>query len=501
MSRIWNILTFRRIKRHPLEWVIFVSLFITYAYFFHKGSGWNVNSRVDLVYALVDQGTFRIDAYHDKVPYKTMDKAYYNGHYYSDKIIGLSLLGAIPYTMLRSIASLFNIGLTPDVSRYVIRIFTTSLLAAACAVVLFRLLLLFGATSRQSLLLVFFCALGTLFLPYATVFYPYLPALFFVLLSYRILLRYRLERRLDEAPLFLAGLALGAALLCEYIIGIIALGLVAYVFIHLRARQHIWKYIIGSIVPLIPFILYTLCCFGRVSIPYQYEMVRIFAEGMEQGFFGITSPNIHVLYYITIHPYRGIFFYSPVLLLFFLGIVAMIRERRFRSDAVLALYIVVGYLLFNSSYYMWWGGWAVGPRFLIPMIPFMIPPLVFLLRGVRYSQFAIVVLGIVSIAMTFIPAAIDPQPPQGHNTDILLNAKIWDNLTSPILRIQFPEFFHGQIATNFGSVIGLPGLAGLIPLGLFWLAIGMALHACLARQNTHTGGSHDEPKICGEPSE
>lgn len=501
MSTIRDILTFRRIKHHPLEWLIFVSLFITYAYFFHKDAGYNVNTRISLVYALVDQGTFRIDAYHDKEPYYTMDKAYYNGHYYSDKIIGLSLLGAIPYTALRLVGLLFNISLTPDVSRYVIRVFTTSLLAAACAVVLFRLLLLFGATSRQSLLLVFICGLGTLFLPYATVFYPYLPALFFVLISYRILLRYRLEQRFDEAPLFLAGLALGTALLCEYIIGIVALGLVAYVFIHLRARQHIWRYLMGSMVPLIPFLLYTLSCFGRVTIPYKYEVDKIFAVGMGQGFLGITSPNMHVLYYITIHPYRGIFFSAPVLLLYFLGVIPMTKDRRFRSDAVLALYIVAGYLLFNSSYYMWWGGWAVGPRFLIPMIPFMIPPLVFLLRDMRFPQFAIVVLGIMSIAMTFIPAAIDPQPPQGYHTAILLNAKIWYNLASPILLIQFPAFFHGRIATNFGSVIGLPGLAGLIPLGLFWLAIGVALHACLARRNTHAGESRDEPKICGEPSE
>lgn len=485
MRTIRDVLTLRQIRHYRLEWLIFISLFVTYAYFFHKQAGYNVNSRIDLVYALVDQGTFRIDAYHNKEPYDTMDKAYYNGHYYSDKIIGLSLLGAIPYTGLRFIALLFNIGLTPDVSRYVIRVLTTSLLGAACAVVLYRLLLLFGATIRQSLLLVFFSAVGTLLLPYATVFYPYLPALFFVLLSYRILLRYKLEQRFDQAPLFQAGVALGMALLCDYTIGIIALGLVAYVVVHLRARQQIWKYLLGTVLPLIPFLVYMLSCFGRVTIPYHYESDRIFATGMRQGILGITGPNIHALYYITIHPYRGIFFYSPVLLLFFLGVFPMTKERRFRSDAVLALYIVAGYLLFNSSYYMWWGGWAVGPRHLIPMIPFMIPALVFLLRGVRYARFAIVAIGIVSIVMTFIPAAVDPQTPQGYHTAILLNAKIWYNLASPILLSQFPAFFHGQIAVNFGSLIGLRGLGGLIPLGLFWLAVGAALKALLTRQNTY----------------
>src|SRR5216684_9234062 len=64
--------------------------FISYAYFY-EGGGWNQNSRFDLVRAIVEQRTLRIDAYHQN----TEDKAFANGHYYSDKAPGLALL-AVP---------------------------------------------------------------------------------------------------------------------------------------------------------------------------------------------------------------------------------------------------------------------------------------------------------------------------------------------------------------------------------------------------------------------
>src|SRR5438552_18731229 len=80
--------TNRHVKRRAL--LIFVVTFVSYAYFY-EGGGWNQNSRFDLVRAIVEQGTLRIDAYHEN----TQDKSFYQGHYYSDKAPGLVLL-ALP---------------------------------------------------------------------------------------------------------------------------------------------------------------------------------------------------------------------------------------------------------------------------------------------------------------------------------------------------------------------------------------------------------------------
>ena len=70
--------------------LLFAVIFFSYAYFY-EGAGWNQNSRLDMVRAIVEQGTLRIDAFHQN----TADKAFANGHYYSDKAPGLALLAVM----------------------------------------------------------------------------------------------------------------------------------------------------------------------------------------------------------------------------------------------------------------------------------------------------------------------------------------------------------------------------------------------------------------------
>ena len=70
--------------------VVAAALFVSYAYFY-QGEGFNQNSRFDLVRAIVEKHTLRIDAYHEN----TRDKALVNGHFYSEKAPGLALT-AVP---------------------------------------------------------------------------------------------------------------------------------------------------------------------------------------------------------------------------------------------------------------------------------------------------------------------------------------------------------------------------------------------------------------------
>ncbi len=57
--------------------VILALLLLVFYGFFRQVPAWNEYSRYDLVVALVDDGTTRIDRYHEN----TGDKAFYNGHY------------------------------------------------------------------------------------------------------------------------------------------------------------------------------------------------------------------------------------------------------------------------------------------------------------------------------------------------------------------------------------------------------------------------------------
>ena len=55
--------------------LLLVALLLFCYGFFQQATAWNENSRYDLVRALVDQGTTRIDAYQDN----TGDKAFFQG--------------------------------------------------------------------------------------------------------------------------------------------------------------------------------------------------------------------------------------------------------------------------------------------------------------------------------------------------------------------------------------------------------------------------------------
>ena len=75
----------------PLRGLLIAAvLFLSYAYFY-QGTGWNQDSHFALARALVERHTVSIDHYQNT----TGDKAYYEGHYYSDKAPGLSL-AALP---------------------------------------------------------------------------------------------------------------------------------------------------------------------------------------------------------------------------------------------------------------------------------------------------------------------------------------------------------------------------------------------------------------------
>src|SRR4030043_57630 len=87
--------------------IIFCLLSIVFAYFYQDG-GWNGNSRFGLIFAIVQEGRLTIDSFHAKNGTKTDDKSYFNGHYYSDKAIGPSLVGAIFYVPLYWVKQTFN---------------------------------------------------------------------------------------------------------------------------------------------------------------------------------------------------------------------------------------------------------------------------------------------------------------------------------------------------------------------------------------------------------
>jgi len=457
-------------RRYRVETLLFFSFWASFAYFIHLRPGWNANTRIGLTFALVDRGTITIDGYHDHPLTQTDDKAFYKGHYYCDKSPALSFLAVPFYGLAKRILAHSAIEAKVVFARQWCIVWTVGLLGALAAALFYRLMRLFGATGGEALALTFFLVYGTNLGGYTSLFFPYLPATACLLGAYVLSLSVR-ERAepLGRARAAAIGFLISMAAFFEYFFGLAAAALAALVFATMRPRRRFVWLVVGALPPAAALFAFNYTVFDNLVGPYRYEARADFLQGMSAGFMGITRPNLSVLYYLTIHPYKGLFFYSPMLYGFFLGSFWTDRLGRRRADLAAAWAILVAYLLFNSSYYLWWGGWSMGSRHLIPLLPFLFMPILASLRRGPQMRSVVLLAGCVSVLLNVPPIAVDPQIPAGYSDLVLcLPGFPPANLRSPWLTMVIPSFFHGQIAVNVFSF--LPHLLSLLPLAALWAA-------------------------------
>jgi hypothetical protein len=82
------------------------------------------------------------------------------------------------------------------------------------------------------------------------------------------------------------------------------------------------------------------------------------------------NPFLLGLYGLLFSPGKGLFVYVPFLAA--LPWAAAVLWRRARRELLLALAISAIYLVVFSTWYYWWGGTNWGPRFLLPVMPFLV---------------------------------------------------------------------------------------------------------------------------------
>jgi len=88
---------------------------------------------------------------------------------------------------------------------------------------------------------------------------------------------------------------------------------------------------------------------------------------------GFSTPFLQGMWGLLVSPYRGLFWYTPLLLLSLVAFIPFLRRHPLEGILIFAL----GFVLISlySRWWMWWGGFAWGPRFLVPLTPFWLLPL------------------------------------------------------------------------------------------------------------------------------
>src|SRR4051794_2984026 len=460
-----------------------------------QASGWAQVSNFALVRAL-SNGTAKIDPYH----WETKDESWYRGHYYSVKSPVLPALTLPVYELLKANGGAswayetakharehrswrWRPSALPEdlygsnrIRTYHVRgrieatppiIWVLGLFG--CVLPAFGLMLLvrrlgdrfepgYGVAAAVTL------GLCTMVLPFSTLYFSHVLAALLGFAAFALLWR---ERQTDGrfVPLGLGGLLAGLAFAAEYplALGGAVLGLYAIsrgsISRGVRVRRGL-AYAAGAVAGALPLFAYNLWAFGSIThLSYANAVKDQGVSGHDVlgsnagGFFGVGVPDPKVALDLLFSA-KGLFTLAPVLVMGVVGIV-LLRRRGHRAEAWAIGGLAVAYLVYNSGYWLPYGGGTPGPRFLMPVVPFLALPL-----ALAYRRFPLTTLALA------VPSAL-----------FMLTA----TLTYPLIGDDFVGFwtklvdasnFEATVFTPLGAGHGWEGVAPVLGLALLAGALG-----------------------------
>ncbi|MFL5827406.1 MAG: hypothetical protein ACJ76V_12845 [Thermoleophilaceae bacterium] len=394
--------------------------------------GWGQTSQLALVKSL-SHGTPKIDRYH----WETRDKSYYRGHYYSVKSPGLSLLTLPLYKLVdkpgwkastwaarnsiehgasrwhRGLQITNEFGFDPKIAAA-----TRATVENESALAWFLGLLGTVAPTIALVLLVRFigdrlapgfgtaagvaAGLGTLLLPFSGLFFSHALAACLGFAAFVVLWVER-EGEPRVRRVALAGALAGLAITCEYPLALVAAIVGVYALARPDRLRRALAYGGGAVAGLLPLFGYNLWAFGKpIHSGYADAVAIQGASGHDvlglnsSGFFGIGAPNLRVATQLLFSA-KGLLITSPLLALGIAGTVLLYRRGK-RAEALLIAAVAVAYLVYNAGYYLPFGGGSPGPRFLIPVIPFLCAPLALAFKRWPAAMLGLAVASTVTLA-------------------------------------------------------------------------------------------------------
>jgi hypothetical protein len=352
---------------------------------FAQGVGWNQLAHYALVRALAD-GTPVVDGFRDE----TGDVAWHDGHYYSAKAPGLAFATLPAYLVLDGVGARDALARVPGATDSSVGTLW-ALGLVGCVAPAFAMLLLvrrladtiepgLGVAAALAL------GLGTLVLPFATLFFAHALSAALAFGAFAVVW---LERRRPAGmrlpAVAAAGLLAGLAVTVEYplalagaVVGVLALAAGDVL------RRGL-AYVGGVVVGVAPLLAYQWWAFGSpFHVPYGDAVLVGGASGHDvvganaAGFFGVSAPDLSTAAELLFSRI-GLLTLTPVVALGAVGTVLLYR-RGLRAEALTIAAVALAYVTYSSGYHDPFGGFSPGPRFLVPILPFLAVPLALAFR-------------------------------------------------------------------------------------------------------------------------
>jgi hypothetical protein len=426
----------------------------------------NERSRVYLSVAVVDDWSLSIDRSLTRFG-RTADLARKDGHYYTDKAPGASLLGAGVYYVVRLFSDATDWSITELIN--LMRSWIMIPFGLVGFVLIRKLLSRQGISPATGDVVALGWILGTPAFHYSTAFFGHQIVAVSLMASLLLLVLAAERDRGDWLAVLQtlgAGAAAGLAGLTEYQSALPCLLLAVYaVVLNFRRPERIAAFCLGAIPFLALLLAYNWLAFGGPFELSYHHLTRASVQAQHQlGIAGVTYPTGEAAFGALFSLHRGLLTTSPILALSLPGLYFLWKKQRFH--AVMIGLTMVYYFLFISGSTVWHGNWGFGLRLFVPVMAWAAIPIAHLAERLKETFWGgglVRGLALVGLLYNQLVHVVFPELP--------------DAATNPIREVVLPGLERGILSPNLvAELTGSPGLSnGALSLCLIFVAVCLIL--------------------------
>ena len=299
----------------------------------------------------------------------------YNGRLYPVKQPGMFLVAAVFYKPL----SLLGISYEREYNLATVLVswLTSGLLAALVVALLFSQALGEGLETRPALIVALSLGFSSIFFPYSGLLHHDLLSSCFLYIAYFLTLAQRGGNLKSWVRFFAGGILAGYAFTTSAP-AVLFLVPFAIAIVWAKGRKSLVLFILGYFLGILPLLIYNAVCFGNPFLMAN----RVAQDATTHPGFSLSRIFEKFSWYF-LNPRTALWSFSPVLYFAFAGLA--VRAFMKKKDAVLLLGGTALFLLgvFSIPTH---GGASFGPRYLLPVLPFLAVGLIPVLKWIHTPE-------------------------------------------------------------------------------------------------------------------